>query len=138
MEELEFTDEAPSFADFDRRSFSAALDDGGTATHDIYSLGKGPPIVVLQELPGLGRSARLLAARLVEHGFTAHLVHLLGPIDKRATASNSLRALCMRRELSLLARGKSSPLVSWLRALCRDIDSSAGPDGVGVIGMCLT
>jgi dienelactone hydrolase len=44
----------------------------------------------------------------------------------------------MRREFHLLEKNATSPVVDWLRALCRDLKASHGVRGVGTIGMCLT
>ena len=66
------------------------------------------------------------------------LPHLFGPLGRTATAGNLLRILCLRREFHLFASNASSPIVDWLRALCRDVQGGASTRGVGVIGMCLT
>jgi dienelactone hydrolase len=44
----------------------------------------------------------------------------------------------MRREFTLFSSNRSSPIVDWLKALCRDVKSQGQHKGVGVIGMCLT
>jgi hypothetical protein len=44
----------------------------------------------------------------------------------------------MRKEFSLFSTNKSSPIVDWLKALCRDITAHRAFPGVGVIGMSLT
>jgi dienelactone hydrolase len=46
--------------------------------------------------------------------------------------------LCISREIFLFAKGRSSPIVEWLKPLCRDAHDECGGKGVGVIGMCLT
>jgi dienelactone hydrolase len=51
---------------------------------------------------------------------------------------NFARVFCMRREFSLFSSNKSSPIVEWLRSLCREVRDRTGTPGVGVIGMCLT
>jgi dienelactone hydrolase len=45
---------------------------------------------------------------------------------------------CISREFHVLARGGSSPITDWLRALCRHAHETCGGPGVGAIGMCLT
>jgi dienelactone hydrolase len=45
---------------------------------------------------------------------------------------------CISREFHVLARGGSSPITAWLRALCRDVHAELGGPGVGAVGMCLT
>jgi dienelactone hydrolase len=44
----------------------------------------------------------------------------------------------MRREFHLFEANRASPIVDWLKALCRDIRAQGQHRGVGVIGMCLT
>jgi dienelactone hydrolase len=45
---------------------------------------------------------------------------------------------CISREFSVLAKGESSPITDWLRALARKAHAECGGPGVGAIGMCLT
>jgi dienelactone hydrolase len=123
---------------YESRSFSAPLRSGRTVTHDIYQRGEGPPIVVIQELPGIGPETLRLADRLVSAGYQVTLPHLFGPLGRTSMVGNLVRVICMRREFDLLARDESSPVVDWLRALCRDVRDRTGAPGVGVIGMCLT
>lgn len=121
------------------RSFEAPV---GVAEHrvrhDVYTRGEGSPIVVIQELPGIGPETLRLADRLIEAGHTVVLPHLFGPLGRVAMVGNLARALCMQRELSLFASRATSPVVDWLRALCRDVKERTGARGVGVIGMCLS
>ena len=49
-----------------------------------------------------------------------------------------LPLVCVRREFSCLAAGKSSPITGSLRALCRKVHAERGGPGVGAIGMCFT
>lgn len=44
----------------------------------------------------------------------------------------------MRKEFHLFAKNHASPVVDWLKALCRDMQDNHNAGGVGVIGMCLT
>jgi dienelactone hydrolase len=121
-----------------QRSFHATLHDGTPVTHDVYERGDGPPVVLVQELPGIGPQTLRLAERLVAAGYHVVLPHLLGPLGRVSFVGNVGRALCMRRELRMFASHQSSPVVGWLRALCRDVRERRGVAGVGVIGMCLT
>jgi dienelactone hydrolase len=50
----------------------------------------------------------------------------------------SMGRACISREFSILAAGKTSPIVTWLRALARSEHERCGGAGVGVIGMCFT
>lgn len=121
-----------------QRSFHATLPDGTAVTHDVYERGEGPPVVLVQELPGIGPQTLHLADRLVSAGYHVVLPHLFGPLGRVSFVGNLGRVLCMRRELRMFASHQSSPMVGWLRALCRDVRERRGVAGVGVIGMCLT
>ena len=123
---------------YESRSFSAPLRSGRSITHDVYERGDGPPIVLIQELPGLGLETLRLADRFVLAGYQVSLPHLFGPLGRTSIVGNLARVVCMRHEFSLFARNESSPIVDWLRALCRDVRDRASAPGVGVIGMCLT
>lgn len=123
---------------YSKRSFSALVAGGHTITHDVYSQGSGPVVVIIQELPGIGAQTLDLASKLRAEGFTTVLPHLFGPLGSISLAGNMVRVLCMRREFRLLEKNASSPVVDWLRALCRDLRAAHGVKGVGTIGMCLT
>ncbi len=121
-----------------KRSFSAPIRGGHTVTHDVYEKGEGSPVVVIQELPGIGPETLTLADRLVEAGHSVTLPHLFGPLGRVSMVGNVARVLCMRREFRLFESNQSSPVVDWLRALCVDVKTRTGAEGVGAIGMCLT
>jgi len=127
---------------FDKTSFSADTQEGHTITHDVYTRGQGPSVVIIQELPGIGQSTLSLADKFVDAGFKVVMPHLFGPIGKIQIGRNLLRVFCLRKEFSLFAKNQTSPIVDWLKALCRSVrgdNSHANSDsGVGVIGMCLT
>lgn len=120
-------------------NFTAPLADGTAVSHDVYSKGDSDAcVVIIQELPGIGPETISLANTFVEQGFRVVLPHLFGPLGKVAIGANALRVFCMRKEFTLFSSNKSSPIVDWLRALCRDLKANRGAQGVGVIGMCLT
>jgi len=125
-------------AHFNRTKFTATLSAGHEVTHDVYCRGKGAPVLLIQELPGIGQETLRLADRLVDAGFEVILPHLFGPIGKTSMVGNLARVFCMRREFTLFSSNKSSPIVHWLKALCREVRDSRKATGVGVIGMCLT
>lgn len=106
--------------------------------HTVYEKGDGPPIVLMQELPGIGRETLRLSEQFIEQGFTVYLPHLFGPLGKTRVVGNLLRVLCMRREFSLFQQGQSSPITDWLRSLIHIINQRHIDHKVGVIGMCLT
>lgn len=119
--------------------FTAPLSQGGEASHDVRVDGRGPPILILQELPGIGPETLDLADRLVAAGFRVYLPHLFGKFGQVTTLRNAARLFCVRREINVFLRGRESPIAGWLRALCREIRRREGGERrVGVIGMCLT
>ena len=123
---------------YSKQRFAAPVVGGKTVSHDIYTAGQGPVVVIIQELPGIGPQTLALAARLRDAGFTTVLPHLFGPLGRISMAGNMVRVLCMRREFRLFEKHASSPIVDWLRALCQDLRTRHGVKGVGTIGMCLT
>ncbi len=106
--------------------------------HDLYEKGDGPVIVILQELPGIEKETIRFADKMEAAGFRVVLPHLFGQLGKFALAQNVARFFCVRREINIFARNQSSPIVDWLKALCRDTQLRNNVSGVGVIGMCLT
>lgn len=123
---------------YEMKAFSAPIAGGDNVTHDVYERGDGPPVVVIQELPGIGPQTLQLADHFVDQGFTAVVPHLFGPLGKVSMFGNMVRVFCMRREFQLFEKNRSSAIVDWLKALCRDVRDRHGAKGVGVIGMCLT
>lgn len=129
-------------SEYDKRTFTAPIG-GRDVVHDVYERpGTGErsraPIVLIQELPGIGQETLRLADRFAEAGHPVVMPHLFGPLGRTALVTNFARVLCMRREFRLLASRSSSPIVDWLRALCREVRDRFEVPGVGVIGMCLT
>ena len=123
---------------YDKVKFAAKLGGGSTAIHDVYSKGEGPVVVIVQELPGIGPETLKLADKFVDRGFTVVLPHLFGPLGRVNLLGNTLRVMCMRKEFRIFEQGKTSPVVDWLRALCRELTVKHKVEGVAVIGMCLT
>ncbi|PCI63959.1 MAG: dienelactone hydrolase [Kordiimonadales bacterium] len=106
----------------------------------VYRLGDlgCPPVLIMQELPGMTVHTLALAEKLVSDGFVVYLPHLFGDIAAPiAVAKNALR-LCLQKEFNFLAWRKPSPITNWLRALCRFISTENGERPIGAIGMCLT
>ncbi len=106
----------------------------------IYVKGEGPPIVILQELPGIGHETFDLADRLIAAGFRVYLPHLFGELGKtlKSKLANAGRLWCIRREFQAFRVGKQSEIASWLRALCAEVEKREDGVRIGVIGMCLT
>lgn len=122
--------------DFDRTSFT---DSGKTRT--IYRIGSGPAVIVMAELPGITPRVAGFGRRVAESGFTAVLPHLFGEDGRSPSAAyavGSLTRACITREFTILAQGRTSPVVGWLRALARAEHERCGGPGVGAVGMCFT
>ncbi|QRX95392.1 MULTISPECIES: dienelactone hydrolase family protein [Streptomyces] len=130
---------------FDRDHFTH---DG--VTRRILRRGTGPAVVVLAEVPGITPKVLEFAERVAAIGCTAVLPVLFGTPGRDAdphhvgwlkstlyTASTA-RKVCVSREFTLLATGKSSAVVTWLRALAAQEHERCGGPGVGAVGMCLT
>lgn len=128
--------DAEVLAGFDRAQFEAL-----GARRVVWRAGTGPCVLVLSELPGITPRVLSFARRLVDAGMSVSLPHLFGDDGRepsgRYLASSLLRA-CVSREFTVLATGRSSPIVEWLRALARAEHERCGGDGVGVVGMCFT
>ena len=123
---------------YEKSSFKGALTGGDEVAHDVYAKGTGPTVLIIQELPGIGKSTLDLADLFVAKGYRVALPHLFGPLGRTSYLGNFARVFCMRREFHLFLKNGSSPIVGWLRALCQTLRAESDHDGVAVIGMCLT
>lgn len=131
-----------ALTDFERTTFTH---DG--TTRDVFRLGSGPAVIVIAEMPGITPKVAEFARRVVGIGCTAVLPHLFGEPgrdpapggrpDLRYTVSSMVPA-CVSKEFTVWATGKTSPVITWLRALARDEHERCGGPGVGAIGMCFT
>ncbi|OSZ67044.1 dienelactone hydrolase [Sphingomonas sp. IBVSS1] len=124
-------------ADYEKTDFTA-----GPWTRPVYRRGSGPAVVVIHEIPGLHPLVIDFADRLVAAGMTVFCPSLFGTPGKPATKPYALAQMainiCIRREFSVWADGRSSPIVEWLRALAAHAHAECGGPGVGAIGMCFT
>ncbi len=128
----------PEFFPNSTFTFTAQMSNGREASYEVYVKGDGPPILLMQELPGIGPETLALLDRLVAAGFRVYLPHFLGTFGKVTMVRNTIRMLCVRREINMFLRGRQSPFADWFRALARHIRERDAAKGVGVIGMCLT
>jgi dienelactone hydrolase len=129
---------ATQISGYQKSSFEAKTSAGQSIAHDIYRRGSGAPVVLIQELPGIGQETLALADELVNAGFEVVMPHLFGPLGKTSIAGNLVRVMCLRKEFHLMSSDRSSPIADWIRLLCRTVRDQRGVQGVGVIGMCLT
>ncbi|MBW4421589.1 MAG: dienelactone hydrolase family protein [Myxacorys californica WJT36-NPBG1] len=107
----------------------------------VYRKGEGPAVILMHELPGMIPECVDLARRIADAGFTVYLPLLFGQPDEPLSIPNTLAytaQLCISQEFYCFAKHQSSPITTWLRALCRKAHEECGNRGVGVIGMCLT
>lgn len=136
------TSPAQALADFEKSDFTHF---GETRT--IYRRGSGPAVIIIAEIPGITPKVLNFARKVADIGCTAVLPSLFGidgldpmhagPVDIAKMSAN-LIPKCISSEFTVLATGKSSPVVNWLRALAADEHGRCGGPGVGAIGMCFT
>ena len=108
------------------------------ATRTVHCLGSGPGVVLMHEIPGITPEVERFARRVADEGFRVFLPHLFGTPGKSLSTPYMLGQMaraCISREFSVLAKGESSPITDWLRALCRHAHAECGGLGVGAIGM---
>jgi dienelactone hydrolase len=110
-------------------------------THDVYTRGTGPGVVLLPEIPGMSPQVMGLANHLVDAGFTVAVPSLFGEPGRELSTGYALRTiakLCISREFAAFARRADRPIAEYTRALARHLHEQAGGRGVGVIGMCFS
>ncbi len=121
---------------FDRSTFAHAGE-----TRAVYRAGSGPAVVVMSEIPGITPDVAGFAGKVAAAGLTAVMPHLFGE-DGRAPSpgyvGSSFTRACIAKEFTVLARGRTSPIITWLRALAADAHATCGGPGVGAVGMCFT
>ncbi|GAA5021691.1 dienelactone hydrolase family protein [Terrabacter aeriphilus] len=126
----------------------APLEDWQRGTHaadgfayPTYRRGTGPGVVVMHESPGLTHEVVAFGEELVAAGFTVVLPHFFGGADedpRRLEAARVLPRLCVGREFTVVATGRTTPVAGWLRSLARQLHADVGGVGVGAVGMCFT
>src|ERR1700722_19789477 len=95
----------------------------------------------MSELPGITPGVAGFASRVAEAGLTAVMPHLFGDDGRAATVGYTLSSVaqgCISREFTVMAQGKTSPIISWLRALAAAEHATCGDAGVGAVGRCFT
>nr|WP_085870715.1 MULTISPECIES: dienelactone hydrolase family protein [unclassified Nocardioides] len=110
-------------------------------THPTYRKGSGPGVVVIHEIPGITPEVIGFAEEVVAAGFTVVMPHLFGTPEKAATAgyiASTIPRVCVSREFTTMATGRTSPIAGWLRSLARELHQELGGPGVGALGMCFT
>ncbi|CAN7332877.1 dienelactone hydrolase family protein [Caulobacter sp. LjRoot300] len=116
--------------------------DNGRWRRPVYRIGSGPAVIVIHEMPGLHPPVLEFARDVAAEGMTAFCPSLFGqpgrPISTGYMLGTIVKTLCVRREFTVWAAGRSSPMVDWLRALARQVHAECGGKGVGAVGMCFS
>lgn len=110
-------------------------------THPTYRKGTGPGVVVVHEIPGITPEVIAFADEVVAAGFTVVMPQLFGTPGAPMTVgrvAGAIGRICVSRELTMLATGRTQPVADWLRSLARDLHTELGGPGVGALGMCFT
>jgi dienelactone hydrolase len=110
-------------------------------TRPVYRAGSGPGVVVIHEVPGITPAVADFGRRLVAAGFTVAMPSLVGDPGREVSGGyviTTFTKVCISKEFSTWARNQTSPVVTWLRALARDLHAQAGGPGVGAVGMCFS
>ena len=110
-------------------------------SRSVYSLGSGPAVIVVHEIPGITPLVAAFGRKVAAAGMTAVLPDLFGTPGRSPSGgyvASSMAKACISKEFTVMAMNKTSPVISWLRALSREWHDRCGGPGVGAVGMCLT
>ena len=109
-------------------------------TWPVYRRGSGPPVIVMHELNGLTDETIKVARRIADEKFSVWLPALVGPAPSKGFVDTwrTRIAICLSHEINVFVTGRTSRIVTPLRALARAAALEGGTKGVGVVGMCLT
>ena len=113
----------------------------GGFTFDTYRRGVGPGVVLMHESPGLTPEVTMFGHDLAREGYTVVMPHFFGSAHHapgRAEAAGVIAQVCVGREFTLLATGRTTPVAGWLRSLAAGLHAELGGVGIGAIGMCFT
>ena len=104
--------------------------DGRTRT--VFRRGTGPGVIVIHEIPGITPKVAAFANDLVSGGFTVVMPSLVGTPGRAVSGpygAASMLKVCVAREFTHWALQRTSPIITWLRALAADLHASAGGPG---------
>ncbi len=110
-------------------------------SHEWYRRGSGPVVIVIHEIPGITPKVLRFAEEVVDRGFTVAMPLLVGDAQRRPSRgylASSFAKVCVSKEFSTWAIGRTSPVVGWLRALGRHLHAEVGGPGIGAVGMCFS
>jgi dienelactone hydrolase len=107
----------------------------------VFRTGSGPAVVVIHEVPGITPAVAEFGRRVAAIGCTAVLPSLFGTPGRAMSpryVASSMAHICVSKEFTTWATGRTSPVTTWLRALARAAHEECGGPGVGAVGMCAT
>lgn len=110
-------------------------------TRDTYRKGSGPVVIVVHEIPGITPAVERFANDVVNAGFTVVMPDLVGTPGREVSGkylASSMLKVCISKEFTNMALNKTSPIISWLRALAKALHTEVGGVGVGAVGMCFS
>ena len=110
-------------------------------THETFRKGSGPCVIIVHEIPGITPAVEKFANEVVAAGFTVVMPLLVGKVEEPPSQkyiAMSMSKVCISREFTTMALNKTSPIISWLRALAKYLYSEIGGKGVGSVGMCFS
>ena len=110
-------------------------------THETFRKGSGPAVIIVHEIPGITPAVEKFANEVVAVGFTVVMPLLVGNFGQPPSGTYGARSaakICVSREFTTMALNKTSPIISWLRALAKYLHAEIGGKGVGAIGMCFS
>ncbi len=122
-------------------SWSRGSHTAGGVTHPTWRKGTGPGVVLVHEIPGITPKVVAFAEEVVAGGFTVVMPQLFGEPGADVGAASLLRTIprvCVSREFTTMAVGRTSAIATWLRSLAREVHQELGGPGVGALGMCFT
>ena len=90
----------------------------------------GSPLVfLLHEIPNPTPEVFELARKLIKEGYHVHLPVFFGRTNEPYSLPNAISKLvlsCIHREFSVFAKDATSPIVDWLRSLCKERMKTTG------------
>jgi dienelactone hydrolase len=98
-------------------------------------------VIVIHEIPGITPKVVRFADWAVDAGFRVTMPLLVGEAGRDVSVPyvlGSLATVCIRREFTVLATDRSSPITVWLRALARRVSAETDGGPVGAVGMCFS
>lgn len=107
----------------------------------VHTIGEGPAVVVMTEMPGITPEVARFARWVRDAGFSVWMPSLFGrdgAIGSMGLMYESMGSSCVQREFSAFANGHSSPMAMWQRQLAAHAHTECGGPGVRAIGMCFT